>query len=102
MADIEIRLDKQKLADVIQELPGTRDALEETGGGIAQRANAMSAGFRTKYFYDRKEGVRKGNKQPSYASDVEKRGKAMVALVYTANYAAQKDTYEHNTLLKSV
>ncbi len=102
MADVRIVLDEQKVYDAIQDAEGTPDMLSALSQRFAARANAMSAGYRTGRFYDRTEHRLKGNTQPSFAWNVQKRGRTQVGLVYTANYAAQKHNHEHNTLLKSI
>ena len=102
MADVKIVLDEQKVYDAIQDAEGTPSMLEAISGRIAANANAMSAGYRTGYFYDRSENKRKGNTQPSFIWNVERRGRTEVGIVYTANYAAQKYNTEHNALLKAI
>ena len=103
MADgFTLVLDDQKVYEAIQDGEGTPKALGEIVQRIAGNANALSAGFRTGYFYDRKVNKRKGGTAARYAANVERRGRSQVGLVYTANYAAQKDNHEHNTLLKSI
>jgi len=84
----------------IQAMPKLQKALTDHAWAIAGRANANSAGFRTRRAYNK--GVRVGEKQPLYAAkDAIFTGKRSVALVYTANYAAALDNSKHNTLLKS-
>lgn len=102
MARVEVRLDNAKVAEAIADAPRMKPLLEGVSSAIATSANAMSAGFRTGRFYDRTENKLKGNTQPRYASNVQRRGNVLIGLIYTANYAAQKDNHEHNTLLKSL
>ena len=67
-------------------------------------AQAMSAGFHTGTYYDRKTKTRKGPSQAEYDYNVERNGSDRwpVGLVWPANYAAWKDLQENNTLLKAV
>ena len=102
MADVRIVLDDAKVRKAINDSEGTEGAIQRIAYGIAGRANAMSAGFRTGRYYDRTEGRLKGDTKPRYESDTQKRGKSVVGLVYTGNYAAMKDNHQHNTLLKSI
>lgn len=86
---------------VVMKEPKLLDALSEHAWAIAGRANASSAAFRTERSHNK--GVPVGNKQPLYmAKDAIFTGKGSVALTFTGNYAAAKDNYKHNTLLKSV
>lgn len=70
--------------------------------GIAQRANAASAGFRTGLYHREHLSPAVGNTQPYYAADVQVKSHAAVGIAYTANYAAMRDNHENNTLLKSI
>ena len=102
MAEIEIYLDKKKLVKVINDSEELKASMEGHVSRITANANAMSAGYRTGRFYDRAEGKLKGNTQPEYKGDVQKRRGTLVGLIHPNNYAAMKDNYEHNTLLKSI
>lgn len=85
-------------------------AVDEVGYPLVQkatqiateRANAMSSGFRTGLWHDHATGETKGDTQPQYASEVNFAVHYHHGVVYTANYAAMKDTKENNTLLKAV
>ena len=76
--------------------------LDEAVGRIADRANALSASFRTGIYHDHETGEVRGNTQPRYAGDVIRGKTGFVGIVHPANYAAMKDNHENNTLLKSV
>lgn len=102
MAKVEVILDGEKVERAIADAPKMRPILQAVVAGMAANANALSAGYRTGRFYDRAEKKLKGDTQPRYASNVERHGKALVGLVYTANYAAMKENHEHNTLLKTM
>lgn len=102
MADVEVKLDDRGVKLAIDNAENIVPALQVCVSKIVGNANAMSAGFRTGRFYDRKENKLKGNTQPAYDGDVQRRGKGPIGIVYTANYAAMKDNHLHNTLLKSV
>ena len=105
MAEItisEVKVDAEKLKQVISNSDELRASMEKHVSRITANANAMSAGYRTGRFYDRAEGRLKGNTQPVYSGDVQKRGGSLVGLIHPGNYAAMKDNHEHNTLLKSI
>lgn len=97
-----LELDDGKVYEAIQEGEGTPTVLGEFVTSVSAKANALSSAYRTGRFYDRSENRLKGDTQPRYAGNVEKHGKSQVGLVWTANYAAQKENHEHNTLLKSI
>lgn len=98
MADVTIVMRPGWQKDATQ-LPKVLAELDKLAQSRAEAANSMSAGFKTKEVTIK--GVRKGGKSPNYiAKMAEARGQSSVALVVTGNYAAMKDNYEHNTLLK--
>ena len=68
---------------------------------IWSAANSTSAGYRTGLYHRNHESPAVGNTQPAYDGDVEVKRNAVVGIVYTANYAAMKDNFENNTLLKA-
>jgi methyl coenzyme M reductase alpha subunit len=97
-----VKIDEEKLKHAIsnaEKLPGQ---LSTPVNAIINAANSMSAGFRTGIFHDPKTGEKRGDTQPNYAGNVIKGKHGYVGIVYTANYAAQKDNHLHNTLLKAV
>ena len=102
MADVfRIEIDTQALEHAVNNADGMQGVLNAKVQEITARANAMGASFRTGRFYDREENKLKGNTQPEYAGDVQKRSRGYIGLVHPANYAAMKDTHLHNTLLKA-
>ncbi|MBQ9147803.1 MAG: hypothetical protein IJX68_08835 [Rikenellaceae bacterium] len=80
---------------------GTRALVESKTNKIASTANALGGGYRTPKWHDHDTGETKGNTQPAYDGNVQKRNGKFIGIVYTANYSAQKDNMEHNTLLKA-
>ena len=101
MADVDVEIDASRLFVAIQDAESLPDVLGEYVQRISGNANAASAGFRTGIFHDHDTGETRGDTQPVYKGNVKRKGRSMVGLVYTGNYAAQKDNYENNTLLKS-
>ena len=101
MADIEVVLEDDKVRLAIANAENIDTVLQQAVDKIAGNANMLSASFRTGRFYDRTANELRGDSQPLYAGDVADHGKGPVGIVYTANYAAMKDTHENNTLLKS-
>ena len=102
MGSVEFRvvLDDEKVYEAIQDGEGTVPALEEIVNSIKGRANAMSAGYRTKK--SKTKGVHVGGKQPWYGYSKAQSGKkGAIALVFPKNYAAMKDNHLNNTLLKA-
>jgi len=65
-------------------------------------ANAMSAGYRTGLYHKDHQSPAIGNTQPVYDGDVRQMAHSVVGIVHTANYAAMRDNFESNTLLKAV
>ena len=102
MDSFEVHIDKNKLWSAINDASGTPRVIGDATSNITSAANALSAGFRTKLYYDKKKKKRVGNTQPRYVGDVERRKRSIVGIVHPKNYAAMKDNYLHNTLLKSV
>lgn len=102
MASLEIQIDETKLFEAIQDGENLPQIIGEYAKRIESNANQMSSGFRTGIFHDHATGQTLGNTQPQYASDVAKKGRSIVGIVHVKNYAAMKDNYENNTLLKAV
>lgn len=103
MADIEFKVDEQKLWALVCRSDGTYDLVRSAADGIAAKANALGAGYRTARYHRDHESPAVGGTKPEYGSNTGRpRGVVPVGLVYTANYAAQKDNHLHNTLLKSI
>ena len=102
MAKLEIYLDETKLFEAVQDAENLPQIIGEYTQRIEANANQMSSGFRTGIFHNHETGQTLGNTQPKYASDVKKKGRSIVGIVHVKNYAAMKDNYENNTLLKAV
>ena len=89
----------------LQQLAGNdtlvRGALDARTAQITARANALGSGFRTGHYHPDHRSPGVGGTQPSYVGDVRMGRKGYVGIVHPANYAAMKDNYENNTLLKS-
>lgn len=101
MADVVIKIDENKLYEAIQNAEDLPEVLGEITSRITANANTLGSSFRTGLFYDRSIGQRVGDTQPEYGGDVKRKGRSMVGIVHPRNYAAMKDNYEHNTLLKA-
>lgn len=102
MASFEIVLDMDGLQRAVAESEDVAETVSERVKAITGRANAMSAGFRTGLYHRDHKSPAVGDTQPDYKGDVRKMGRSRVGIVYTGNYAAQKDNHLHNTLLKSI
>lgn len=98
MADVQI--DEQALRDAVSTADDVASVLGDAAARICEIANSMGAGFRTGIYHP-DHGQSVGDTQPDYAYDVRDGSRGPVGLVWTNNYAAMKDTYENNTLLKA-
>ena len=97
---LRVEIDQKALEHAVSFADGMRDALTTKTNELTSKANAMGAGFRTGRFYDRDAHELRGNTQPEYGGDVQKGNHGYIGLVHPKNYAAMKDCYLHNTLLK--
>lgn len=103
MASVTVKVDisQQSLERAVNFAEGTKAALASKSSAIASTANSMGSGFRTgKYHRDHKSPA-VGGTSPVYVSDVEMGRKGYVGIVHPKNYAAMKDNYLNNTLLKA-
>lgn len=99
---VELFVDKEKIEEAIQDADGLPETLRGYVSQITAKANSLSSGYRTGYFYDRSKNQRFGGTQPKYSGDVKRVKRSVVGIIHPKNYAAMKDNHEHNTLLKSV
>ncbi len=101
VTSIKVTLKPGYEADVCK-YPQVKDKVSQLAGAISDRANALGAGYRTGIYHDPKTGEKRGNTQPKYASEKAKETKnGCIAIVHPKNYAAMKDNYLHNTMLKA-
>lgn len=98
-----VRWYESKLKAAVREAEGLEAPIREAVDLITARANAMSSSYRTKTMHV--DGQLVGNTQPRYEGDVISTGgrshELTIGIVHAANYAAMKDNYENNTLLKA-
>lgn len=99
MASDRIVIDDKKVESAIDNSQGIKPALLSYGNRIANRANSLSAGYRTPKWHDHDTGETKGGKQPEYGATL---GRKCICLVHPENYAAMKDNHLHNTMLKAI
>ena len=89
----------------LQQLAGNdnlvRGALDARTAQITARANALGSGFRTGHYHPNHRSPGVGGTQPASVGDVRMGNRGYVGIVHPANYAAMKDNYENNTLLKA-
>lgn len=100
MAKGRIVIDEKSVINAINNAQGTKPALMKYGMRIAERSNSLGAGYRTAKFHDRATGETRGGKQPEYGATLANRKTA--CFVHPENYAAMKDNYLHNTMLKAM
>ena len=98
---VKVVIDEQALERAVKFAPGTATALRTNVKERKAFANALAAGYRTGIYHDFKTGEKKGDTPARYDGNVKKMGDGYLGIVYTANYAAQKENHEHNTLLKA-
>jgi hypothetical protein len=102
MADVKFTIDREKVWRLACKSDGTYQLVRSAGDATAGKANALSAGFKTGRYHPNHKSPGVGGTQPSYRSNTRRNPTVPTAIVYTANYAAQKDNMQHNTLLKSL
>lgn len=103
MADtMTIKWNRQALGRAIGTAPETLQAVTSATERLAANAQAMGGGFRTAKWRDPSTGEVKGDTPAEYRGSVRSFNNAHVGIVYTANYAAQKDNLLNNTLLKVI
>lgn len=102
MADVQIRIDPNKLRSLAFASEVTRQLVDEETRKVASNANSMGAAYRTGFYHVDHKSPAVGGTQPVYKADTQRRGKTYVGIVATGNYAAMKDNHLHNTLLKAL
>lgn len=103
MADrLDIHWDKAALGRAIGLSEETQEGITQATDRIASNAQALSAGFRTGIYHDHATGETRGDTPTEYIGDVMTGRNAIIGLVYTGNYSAQKDNLMNNTLLKAM
>ena len=103
MADVEFHIDKEKLWRLVCKQDATYQVIRSTTDAMASRANDMSASFRTGKYHREHKSPGVGGTQPVYKSNTQRpKGIVPVGMAYTGNYAAKKENYLHNTLLKAL
>ena len=98
---VKVVLDQRGLEHAINHAPGTEAAIRQKVSNIKAKANALAAGYRTPKWHDHKTGETKGDTPAKYDGSTRLGSRGYVGIVYTANYAAQKENKQHNTLLKA-
>lgn len=98
---VKVELNDRNLKRAVAFAPGTEAALRKHTDKIKSRANSMAAGYTTPKWHDHETGETKGGTKAAYDGDVILGRKGYVGIVYPANYAAQKENHQHNTLLKA-
>lgn len=98
---LTIVIDERALKNAVSFAEGVQGVLQDKTNEIVDRANSMSSGFRTKRTFNYAENKPVGGTQPQYGGDVQLHSNGYVGLVHPLNYAALKDSYENNTILKA-
>lgn len=95
--------------ETIKTMPAVKAVVTKEAKKICDTANSLSSGFKSGIYVDKKTNTTIGNTPAQYGSmnakvypDRNGAGSTSVALVYTKNYAAQKDNLLHNTLTKAI
>lgn len=95
-----VEVDIKSIERAIYQSEGTKPALKKLGDSIAARANSLGAGYTTPKWHDHDTGEVKGGKRPEYGATLGSR--RVLCIVHPENYAAMKDNYLHNTMLKAI
>lgn len=98
---VVVEIDPEKFRAAVNDADQLESLLQSVTSSVVNAANSMSSGFRTGIYHDPNTGETVGDTQPEYGGDVADRGKGPLGLVHPKNYAAMKDNYENNTLLKA-
>lgn len=98
--DVKVEIDEEALKHAVNFASGTQTLLQSEVARINGRANAIGS-YVTPKWHDHATGETKGDTPAEYAGDTQLRSKGYIGIVYTANYAAQKDNHMYNTLLKA-
>lgn len=96
----KVVIDDESVIRAINSSPGIKPALKKRGDAIASRANALGSGYVTPKWHDHETGETKGGKHPEYEATLANR--YAICFVHPVNYAAMKDNYLHNTMLKAI
>ena len=102
MANARVEVNKEAAWNICIRQDALYQLIRSETDKRASRANALGAGYKTgKYHKDHKSPAI-GGMSPKYVAHTGRpRGAVPVGIVYTGNYAAQKDNMLHNTLLKA-
>lgn len=100
MGNDKIVIDDKSVMNAIYNSQGIKPVLMSYGRRIADRANSLGAGYQTAKWHDHATGETKGGKSPEYGATLANRQTA--CFVHPENYAAMKDNYLHNTMLKAI
>lgn len=98
---VEIEWDMDALKRAADQDEAVMQALESKTAEIADAANSLGSSFQTEESVRWATGERVGGTSPEYGHDVKVGSKGPVGIVMTKNYAAMKDAYLNNTLLKA-
>lgn len=101
MAEVRVEWDFAALKRAAGTDPEVIAALTSRTNQIVTRANGMGAGFRTGRYHRDHRSPAVGGTAAVYEGNVQRVRDGQIGIVYTANYAAQKDNLENNTLLKA-
>lgn len=98
---VTVDIDDEALQAAANQADNIEQALLARTEEICATANSYGASFETErtVVWATKEHV--GGTQPEYKASIKKSGQGPVGMVVTGNYAAAKDNYLHNTLLKA-
>ena len=97
-----VQWDTAALGRVIGKHPSVVAEVDRATRAIHESASAMGSGFRTGIYHRDHKSPGVGDMPASYGGDVQVMRESVVGIVYTANYSAQRDNAENNTLLKSI
>ena len=98
---ITVEIDEAALEKAVNNDAVVMEVLEQKTAEVCSRANAYGASFETERTVNWATKEHVGGTQPEYGYSVRVGNQGAIGLVMPKNYAAMKDTYLHNTLLKA-
>ena len=102
MASVNVEINQGAKEKAINESGNLLTRIDREAKRIASNANNLGAGYRTGRWHDHATGETKGNTAPKYVGESRRGKKGPIGIVHPINYAAMKDNYLHNTMLKAV
>lgn len=101
-ASVKVVLDEKKMMRAIFLNDNLGDIVKQHTDTITDTANSLASGYQTGLWHDHSTGETRGHTFARFAGDVMRGRYTFYGIVYAANYSAQKNNFENNTLLKAM